>query len=107
MTAEIDILYTQVAQYSEVLGKYKQYEEEASKGFKRIHRAVRTSVSMHEDVKTEVEQVQMDARDHWEEFVRKKRSSGISVDRVIEGIKNRAVSNRSSDIDIGIDLNMI
>jgi hypothetical protein len=104
---ENDILYAQVAQYSGVLAKYKEYEEEASKGLKRIHRAVRTSVGMHEDVKTEVEQVQTDAHDHWKEFVRMKRSSGVSVNKVMEEIKNRVVISRSSDIDIGVDLNMI
>jgi hypothetical protein len=107
MRTEIDILYTQVAQQSEVLAKYKEYEKEASKGFKRIYRAVRNSMSWHEDAKTEVEQAQMDAQNHWNEFVRKKRSSGVSVDKVIDEMKNRAASNRSSDIDIGINVNMI
>jgi hypothetical protein len=104
MELEIQVLYLQVSQYSEILKKYKAAEFESAKSMRRISRTVNAGVTMQADTISELDVAQSDANYHWEEFVRMKRYSGVFVEKVIEDIKNR-VTGASSEIDVRIDLN--
>lgn len=104
MELEIQVLYLQVSQYSEILKKYKAAELESAKSMRRISRTVKAGVAMQVDTASEMDIAQNDANYHWEEFVRMKRYSGVFVDKVIEDIKTR-VTGASNEVDGCLDLN--
>jgi hypothetical protein len=107
METEIEILYTQVSQYSEVLEKYKGYEDDATKSMARISRTIKSGMAMHVNAVSEMEKLQVDVNNDWEEFVQMKRSVGISVEQIIKEIRERVILRRSSDIYMDLELNMI
>ena len=104
---EVEVLRTQVTQYSVLLKEYQAFVKNNGQNMNDIAQSVKDGMKQRKLAVRGLDTAQAKISSSWDDYVQEKRSSGVSVDDIVQNIKHRVTSGENGDIDIGLQMNMI
>jgi hypothetical protein len=106
LTIEVEILHTQLVQSEDINEKSDEIWDRSGIAIAKIRRLARIVATDHEEGDCKLDEMKKERKREWDEYKRLKHSSGIRVDELMEGIKERIDSRASELVDVGIRVNM-